>query len=115
MAGSGVWQDCQSLPTRTLHQRVDPHVGKENHHHHHSRRTPHSLHNDAGNTPALPTFHSGLLLILMQVKMPCVSCRGFFSSPFGLKQPGEGVVSTVIHIFYREEFGVFSIHIWDLV
>ena len=23
MAGSGVWQDCQSFPTRTLHQRVD--------------------------------------------------------------------------------------------
>ena len=23
MAGSGVWQDCQSLPTRTLHQGVD--------------------------------------------------------------------------------------------
>ena len=29
MAGSGVWQDCQSLPTCTLHQQVDPHVGKE--------------------------------------------------------------------------------------
>ena len=23
MAGSGVWQDCQSFPTRTLHQQVD--------------------------------------------------------------------------------------------
>ena len=29
MVGSGVWQDCQSLPTCTLHQQVDPHVGKE--------------------------------------------------------------------------------------
>ena len=23
LLGSGVWQDCQSLPTRTLHQQVD--------------------------------------------------------------------------------------------
>ena len=25
MAGSGVWQDCQSFPTRTLHQWNEPH------------------------------------------------------------------------------------------
>ena len=30
MAGSGVWQDCQSLPTRTLHQRIEPHNGQKN-------------------------------------------------------------------------------------
>ena len=29
LLGSGVWQDYQSLPTCTLHQQVDPHVGKE--------------------------------------------------------------------------------------
>ena len=32
MAGSGVWQDCQSMPTPTLHQRIEPHVGKKNDH-----------------------------------------------------------------------------------
>ena len=34
---SGVWQDCQSLPTRTLLQElIDPHVGKRSHHDPHS-------------------------------------------------------------------------------
>ena len=28
MAGSGVWQDCQSLPTRTLHQQWNLTLGK---------------------------------------------------------------------------------------
>ena len=30
MTGSGVWQDCKSFPTRTLHQRIEPHVGNRN-------------------------------------------------------------------------------------
>ena len=30
MVGSGVWQDCQSFPTRTLHQRIEPHDGQKN-------------------------------------------------------------------------------------
>ena len=28
MAGNGVWQDCQSFPTRTLHQQIEPHIGR---------------------------------------------------------------------------------------
>ena len=28
MVGSGVWQDCQSLPTCTLHQWIEPHDGR---------------------------------------------------------------------------------------
>ena len=30
MAGIGVWQDCHSFPTRTLHQQTEPHDGKKN-------------------------------------------------------------------------------------
>ena len=36
MAGSGVWPDCQSFPTRTLHQRVDLTMASKNDHRHHS-------------------------------------------------------------------------------
>ena len=34
MAGSGVWQDCHSLPTRTLHQQVDLTLASKKHHLH---------------------------------------------------------------------------------
>ena len=78
LLGSGVWQDCQSFPTCTLHQQVDPHIGKENHHRHHSMQTLHSLHDGAVNTPTLPTRHSPLSLILTQGRMSCVSNRGCF-------------------------------------
>ena len=44
MAGGGVWQDCQSLPTHTLHQQVNPHDGR--------KTTTPSLHADS------PLFHS---------------------------------------------------------
>ena len=40
MAGSGVWQDCQSLPTRTLHQQVDLTLASKNDHHYHSSWLP---------------------------------------------------------------------------
>ena len=75
LLGSGVWQDCQSFPTRTLHQRIEPHIGQK------KQLCPsfHSLHDGALNTPALHTRHSPFSLILTQGETPCVSCRGFFS------------------------------------
>ena len=78
MARSGVWQDYQSLPTRTLHQQVDPHVGSETT----TTITPCEL-SILSTTPLSPLLvhpHAGaiVLFILAEGETSCVSRRGFF-------------------------------------
>ena len=53
MDGSGVWKDCQSSPTRTLHQWIEPHDGQKNDYAPHSTLSttelfPLSVHPHAG-------------------------------------------------------------------
>ena len=105
MAGIGVWQDCQSLPTRTLHQQFDPHVGKETT----AAITPCGL-STLATMPFSPlSVHPhARTVVLFILTHRILSC-------FGLAHLGEGVVSIVIHIFHREEFGVFPSVYWDLV
>ena len=61
MAGSGVWQDCQSLPTHTLHQRIESQDGQKNDY------APHSTLSTTPFSPLSvhPHIGVGVLLILM--------------------------------------------------
>ena len=74
LLGSGVWKDCQSFPTCTLYQQVDPHDGR--------KTTTPSLHVDS------PLFH--LLHDYMEhhptLPSLLISRRGvlFPHAPFGL-------------------------------
>ena len=68
MAGSGVWQDYQSLPTRTLHQRIEPHDGQKNDY------APHSLHSTTPFTPFTPlSVHPHVGMVVCSP-----SCTGIF-------------------------------------
>ena len=84
MARSGVWQDCQSLPTCTLHQWFESHDGKENDY------APHSTHSTMPFSPlsVYPHIGDGSLFIIMHKHLFC----------FDLMQPGGGSSLDVIHI-----------------
>ena len=66
MAGSGVWQDCQSLPTCTLHQWIEPRDGKKNDY------TPHSILSTKPLFPFSVHLHEGTVVYSF-------SCTGIFS------------------------------------
>ena len=93
MARSGVWQDCQSLPTRTLHQQVEPHD---------CLFVPHNCLFVPHDCLFIP--HDSLIVPTHRLLSSLVSCS----------QEREAI-STVIHIFLHRGIECVSIHIWDLV
>ena len=92
IAGSGVWQDCQSFPTHTLHQQIQPHDGKKNDY------APHSILSTTHYLHCLFIPHESLFIFLTHKLHSCLVSRS----------PERGAVSIVIHIFHTEESSVFQ-------
>ena len=99
------WQDCQSLPTRTLHQQWNLTLGKGSELSRISTLSTTVL-------KTLPHFRLAILhcrSFLTQGKTSCVSRRGILFLFWSHAARRREALSIVIHIFpQREESGVFA-------
>ena len=102
MARSGVWQDCQSLPTRTLHQWVDLTMASKDDHRHHSGR--------------LSTLSTTTTFLSWSIHPHTGTVAWWFSTHKllfggGLTQIGGGICFGCHSRFYRVVSSMFSIRI----
>ena len=93
------------MPTCTLHEEIEPHLGKEKQ----LRPSFHSLHDGTGHSSTFfPTHHSPLSSILMQRDILFLKWRILSVRSHAARR---GAILIVIHILHRVVSGAFSLRI----